>query len=251
MKKIKLKTKTEKPIYAIVDDEDFEELSKYSWFLKTDKKWEHNRYAIRFEVFMIDGKRKTKSFRMHREILNVPIGILVDHRNGNGLDNRRKNIRSCNFSENSQSCRSHRRNKTSKYKGVYWKKRDQKWMVRVSFKGKNIYLGLFDSEREAARIHDAGAKLSYGDFAILNFNGEILEKHFYFVKNILNSEKKKNSSVYKGVSFYKQTNKWTAQMHFKNVYYRLGYFATETEAARAYNKKALELLGSKAILNKI
>jgi hypothetical protein len=249
MKKIKLKTKTKKPVYVLVDDKDYFELSKYSWFLKTDKRWEHNKYAVRFEVTIKNGKRKTKSFRMHRQILNASKDVLTDHKNGNGLDNRRKNLRFCNFSENSQSCRSHRKSKTSKYKGVYWHKDKNKWQVRVSYNGKEVYLGLYSSEMEAARVHDIGAKLSYGKFAVLNFK-KLSTKHLKNVKKRLKAKKSKTSK-YRGVAFYAQTDKWTAQISYKSKYCRLGYFATEKEAALAYNKKAKELLGDKAILNKI
>ncbi len=249
MKKIKLNTKQEKPVYTLVDNKDYLELSKYNWYLKIDKKWKHNQYAVRFEVTHKNGKRKTKSYRMHRQILNASKGILCDHKNGSGLDNRRKNLRLCSFSENSQSCRSHKSSKTSKYKGVYWHKDKNKWQVRISYKGKVVYLGLYVSEMEAAHVHDVAAKISYGKFAVYNFKN-LSEKHIKYVKKKLKSDKSKTSK-YRGVTFYFQTNRWTAQISYNKVYYRLGYFATEKEAALAYNKKALELLGDKAILNKI
>jgi len=108
---------------------------------------------------------------MHREMMNAPAGMLVDHRNGDNLDNRRSNLRLATPTEN--SC--NRRKKTggsSRYKGVTFNRRSGKWFARIRIHGKCIFLGTFESEVEAARAYDAAAKKYHGEFACLNFPEE-------------------------------------------------------------------------------
>ncbi len=114
------------------------------------------------------GNRWTKKAAMHREIMNAPQGVLVDHRNGDSLDNRRGNLRFATPAENVRN-RSKTRSKTSsKYIGVYRDKERNKWASHLKHKGKMIWLGRYDREIDAAKAYDKAAKKYFGEFARLN-----------------------------------------------------------------------------------
>jgi hypothetical protein len=104
--------------------------------------------------------------RLHRVILDNPNGV-VDHINGNGLDNRRSNLRVCTIAENCRNSAKYRSGKTSTYKGV--SKFGNKWRGTICLNNKQIYLGSFDDEMTAARAYDAAAVIHHGEFARLNF----------------------------------------------------------------------------------
>ena len=143
---------------AIVDDVDFAKLSKHKWYaLKMKNNW----YAVRTE-----GK---KMILMHREILGLKFGdgIQSDHRNGNGLDEQRRNLRICTIAENVHNQKP-KTGYTSKYKGVYWYKIGKKWRAQITFKYKKIYIGQFDNEIEAAMAYNLVAKKHFKEFAWLN-----------------------------------------------------------------------------------
>lgn len=107
---------------------------------------------------------------MHREILGLmPEDPDVDHRDGEGLNNRRSNLRLVTNSQNNMNSQC-RWGALSKYKGVSWHKRREKWQGRIKLNGKEIYLGYFDNEKKAARAYDEAAKKHFGEFARLNFS---------------------------------------------------------------------------------
>lgn len=146
-----------KNAFAIVDDGDFDELSKYKWFLSS------NGYAMR-SIHL--GKRKSVAVCMHRQILGLGKGekIDVDHINMNHLDNRRDNLRKCTRSENMRN-RGKNTNNTSGYKGVSWFARDSKWVAGIKHNGKRIYLGLFDDPAIAHEAYKKAALRLHGSFA--------------------------------------------------------------------------------------
>ena len=129
---------------ALVDDEDYKELSKVKWYVK---KYGKTSYAAR-NTPRKDGKQMT--IRMHRVILPPPVGKEIDHINGDGLDNRRENLRIVSHRENGQN--RHER-KTSKYPGVSWHKSRNKWSAQIRISGKLKYLGLFDDEWDAYKTY--------------------------------------------------------------------------------------------------
>jgi hypothetical protein len=153
--------------WTIVDEEDYYRYGKFKWFMQGN---EGKFYAV--SEFKIDSRRTT-TLRLHREIMNAPAGLVVDHQNGNGLDNRRCNLRLANHSQNTHNSIRKTKDKTSsRYIGVSWDKYRRKWHARIQYMGKRINLGRFDSEEEAARAYDATARKLFGEFARLNFPEE-------------------------------------------------------------------------------
>ena len=143
--------------FAIVDSDDYEELNKVKWYVQKSEGY----YAI--------CRRGGKTLWMHRVIMNAPEDKKVDHRNHNGLDNRRENLRLANNSENNRNRRKMRGRFTSKYKGVFWDKNRKKWLARIYVNGKLKHIGCFDDEIEAAKAYDEAAKKYHGRFGCLNF----------------------------------------------------------------------------------
>lgn len=143
---------------VFVDAPDYEALAAHRWYLHPQG------YAMRTAV--MDGKRTT--IYMHREILGATTEELIDHRNHDGLDNRRANLRRCNRSQNNQNARG-RYNRRSKYKGVAWDSSRQRWRAEVVANGSTRFVGRFDDERSAALAYDRAAREQYGEFACLNF----------------------------------------------------------------------------------
>lgn len=149
-------------LVAQVDDEDFIELSKYTWYASMNRK----HYARRHQ--MIDGK-KGKVY-MHRQILGVTDPkVFVDHIDGNGLNNCRINLRTATHSENLANVFK-RTGTSSNYRGVNLKKSSGKFQVQIQHQGKLYFVGSFTDEIEAAKAYDKKAIELFGEFAKLNFN---------------------------------------------------------------------------------
>ena len=106
---------------------------------------------------------------MHRQILQPPGHLFVDHINHNGLDNRKTNLRLATCAQNTYNRINLRKSKSSKYKGVSWKKQKMKWVVNVRYNCRNKFIGYFKDEIQAAKAYDKAAKKYHGEFASLNF----------------------------------------------------------------------------------
>lgn len=104
---------------------------------------------------------------MHR--LLMPGIERVDHKNGDGLNNLRRNLRPATRCQNQQGFQSKRAGTSSKYRGVHWHKSAQKWYAGIRVSGKQLFLGLFQSEADAARAYDNAARKYFGEFASPNF----------------------------------------------------------------------------------
>lgn len=129
-------------LVALVDDDDFERLNQFNWYALKDG---NTFYAVRHSP-QINGKRFL--IRMHHEIIGMPPnGLMTDHRNGRGIDNRRKNLR---FVTNRQNGQNHKNCKhSSKYPGVYWDTEYKKWRAGIGINGKTKSLGRFTDEKTA------------------------------------------------------------------------------------------------------
>lgn len=149
---------------ALVDDEDFGLLNKRKWFFEPQKKSDTG-YAVRSKR-LSTGKRVWE--RMHRLLLGLDLEDKkkVDHINGNGLDNRKKNLRTCTKMQNAHNQKK-RSNNTSGYKGVT--KHSGKWRAAIGFKMRYYHIGLYDTPEQAAKAYDKKAKELYGDFVRPNF----------------------------------------------------------------------------------
>ncbi len=150
--------------FALVDNEDFEWLSQWKW---QAQKGRYTYYAAR-RIPIQSGEQR--AVWIHRQILGLKFGdgIESDHRNNNGLDNRKANLRPCTPRQN-QWNRLPRKNVSSKYKGVGWHKDTQKWQAHITYNSEFIWLGLFSNETEAAKAYDVKAKKLFGEFARTNF----------------------------------------------------------------------------------
>ena len=153
---------------TIVDDEDYEILSNHKWSVN---KFSKTCYAVR-GVARRDGS--IKKIIMHRVLMNAKKGEFVDHINGNGLDNRKHNLRICGLAENCKN-RGPNKNSSSQYKGVSWCKSKNLWVAQIMISGKGKTIGRFCDEKEAAKAYDSVCKEIHGEFAWLNFPAEISE----------------------------------------------------------------------------
>lgn len=142
---------------AVIDPEDVEKCSKYGWVLDDSKP---NNY-----VHTCVGKSR-KTLKLHRFILNAKQGDIVDHIDGDGLNNTRKNLRLVTASQNGANRRKFK-NKTSIYKGVH-KRENGKWRAAIRLRGKLTNLGTFNDEIDAAKAYNKAASALFGDFACLN-----------------------------------------------------------------------------------
>lgn len=146
---------------AIVDDADFEWLNQWKWNAHDSHGWAW--YARRIHMA---GEGKKTQIIMHRLILKAPKGAYSDHINGNGLDNRRANLRLCNSSQNNSN--RHYGWGSSKFKGVSWDKINKKWAASIKHNKQQIALGRFSLEIDAAKAYDMAAPLYHGEFARTN-----------------------------------------------------------------------------------
>ncbi len=149
-----------KGLFAKVDEEDFEYLSQFKWQVM---RCSTSLYASRH----LRGAGVDTKILMHREILNPQKGLVVDHINYDGLDNRRSNMRICTKSGNNKNRRK-AANCTSQYLGVYFHRHTKKWMAQSNWMRKHIYIGIYNTEEEAAMAYNEVALKQAGEFAILN-----------------------------------------------------------------------------------
>jgi hypothetical protein len=110
----------------------------------------------------------TRQQKLHRFITGEPPHD-IDHINGNGLDNRRANLRPCDDSLNLANSRMSKTN-TSGFKGVSWNKQAKRWMAYIRWDYRRIHLGYFDTPEDAARAYDAAAIAAWGEYARPNFS---------------------------------------------------------------------------------
>lgn len=146
---------------ALVDDKDFEFLSRFKWHAVPIG---NTIYARRCTGDREYGNRK--DFFLHREIMQPPNGMVIDHIDGDGLNNARANLRVCTRAQN--QINKHQA-PANRFYGVTFSKAAQKWMAQLRANKRHYYLGVFETDEEAARARDAAALKYQGEFARLNF----------------------------------------------------------------------------------
>lgn len=158
MKEVKL---TNSNKVALVDDEDFERVSKFNWY----EKW-HSKSNTPYAESKVNGR----TMDMQRFILQLIHGDKkeVDHKNHYGLDNQRKNLRVATRSQNMANSKVVG-NRYSKYKGVNYRVDRKTWQAKIMQNYKGIHLGTFKNEIDAAKAYDKKAYELFGSFARLNF----------------------------------------------------------------------------------
>lgn len=143
---------------AIVDDEDFEYLSQYRWFLQSTKELYVQRH---------NNEKKRGKIYMHREILRCLPGVMIDHINGNSLDNRKCNLRAATNSQNMANQPKQKRN-LCRFKGICVDKKNGGWRAQISINGETKNLGHFLDDESAARAYNDAARKQFGEYARLN-----------------------------------------------------------------------------------
>lgn len=160
MKEIELNGKTGEGKFLIVDDESFWDAMSWQWRLSV------HGYAVAHHWY----DKKDHRVAAHRLIMGCPKEMQVDHINGNRLDCRKSNLRICTNQQNQWNRRPE--GGSSKYKGVWLFKKVKKWTAKIYLNNKNVYIGIFKTEIEAAKAYDKKAKELFGEFARLNFPNE-------------------------------------------------------------------------------
>jgi hypothetical protein len=148
--------------YAIVDDDMFDYLNQWKWFPAP--------YANGNLRARRNGRKgEPPSIYMHRVIMGEPKNKQIDHRDRNGLNNQRYNLRICSWRENSRNSIRNSIYKTSAYKGVIRDKERGKWRAEIQINKNRHHIGRFETEIEAAKAYDVAAKKYHKEFAYLNF----------------------------------------------------------------------------------
>jgi hypothetical protein len=141
--------------FTLVDDDDYEKFSRHTWCITSEG------YASRTSLH--------KVIYLHREVIKAKAKSVVDHLNRNRLDNRKENLRVCSQGQNIQRRGKFKKASTSKYKGVHWNESRKRWIAQIVIQNKNIRLGRFKDEIEAAKAYDRRALETFGKYAWTNF----------------------------------------------------------------------------------
>ena len=156
-----------KGFVALIDDEDFDRVSKYKWCACVSGSAVYALHSFKSDL---TGKRFVLS--MHRFIMDNPDGLEVDHINHNGIDNRKENLRACTGSQNSMNSSIYKNN-TTEYKGTSYNPKNNPsnpYSAHIGYQGKLIHLGYYTTVQQAARAYDRKAKELFGEFAALNYD---------------------------------------------------------------------------------
>jgi hypothetical protein len=147
---------------TLVDDSDFEWLSRHKCYAM-------HCHAYKKDYWYAGAYIHGKQVFIHRLIAGTAKDMVTDHKNGDGLDNRRENLRTCTIAENTHNQNRQTMNKSSEFKGVYWYKPRKIWRAIIKIGMKRLYLGHYKVEEDAARAYDRAAVKYHGEFANLNF----------------------------------------------------------------------------------
>lgn len=150
-------------LFALVDEVDVARVRERTWFVHARRRGSGLAFYA-YTATRAGGKQK--NVLLHRFIMESPEGVEVDHRNGDGLDCRRSNMRHATRAQNM-------RNRPPKhgraFKGVYYESRRAHWIAYLVVDRRRVHLGSYATEEEAARAYDDAAREHFGEFARLNF----------------------------------------------------------------------------------
>lgn len=148
--------------YTIIDKEDYDKIKDYCWHIKRDSSSnETNKrlYACSYH--------HGKYYSLHSLILPVQEGFIVDHKDGNGLNNRKSNLRRATYSQNNMNTSLYKNNKSG-YKGIYWNKKNKNWRVKIQLNNKMIEIGSFKDLDKAIEARIKAEEEYFGEFSVLN-----------------------------------------------------------------------------------
>lgn len=223
-------------LFATVDAKHYDWLMRFNWHaVEKSGCW--------YASAMVEHDGDVIVIEMHKLIMGVPDNIQVDHKNGNGIDNREINLRICTQANNLKNKTRYRNKKNSDYKGVFkTKNKNKPYMANIQNNRKRYYLGVFATQDEAARAYDKAAIELHGEFACLNFpqegrlqnsnhNHKALPK-----ENTVARKRKRKTSKYWGVMWLTKPQKWIARYtkHGEHVCH-IGTFKDEVRAAKAFD----------------
>lgn len=142
---------------STVDYKEYKNISSFKWCctLHGGKK-----YATR-------NSKGNRTIYLHRQIMDFPVGLVVDHINGDTLDNRRTNLRICTQKENIRNSKMFNTN-TSGYRGVTFRKDRGKWASQIMINDKHISLGMYLDKKKAAKAYNTKSKELFGEFSFQN-----------------------------------------------------------------------------------
>lgn len=216
---------------AFISDCDEDRVSQHQW----------HTFCVRGIWYAATGRKdKPRRLYLHRFIMDAPEGMEADHRDGNGLNNQRDNLRLCTHAENLRN-RGKQANGSSGYKGVTYFKGGNLWRAQIKLNGKSIGLGVYNTAEQAAIAYNHAAKDLFGDFAVFNDvkNWESL------IPRRRNDLRITNKSGYRGAHWSRDTNKWRVKFNGKHI----GLYDDLIEAATAYDEVSFAALGDRAKLN--
>lgn len=150
---------------ALVDDEDFDALSRWKWSYVCNT---HSKTGYARRAFRLWTSKKSFTMLMHIQILGSRDGYEIDHIDGNGCNNQRYNLRFATCPQNHQNIGLYASSKSG-YRGVTLYKRDMTWRADITVDGNGIFLGYFDEILDAVCTYDNACRQYFGEFAQPNF----------------------------------------------------------------------------------
>jgi hypothetical protein len=239
--------------HILVDEIDYEWVGQWKWHCFTTNH-SKNQYAIRNNP-RTDG-RQIGTIKLHRQVLErkieriLSVHEVTDHINGNGLDNRRCNLRVASTKENIRNQRI-RSGGSSRFKGVCtYPSARGRWLAQIGIDRKIYKIGKYIEEEEAARAYDWWAIHYFGEFARTNFTdirppNPIRLKYYNRLKRMFRTSGSWGVSRFLGVRWNKEIDKWRTDVNGKFI----GHFEIQEEAAAAYDRVALQVHGPQTTLN--
>jgi hypothetical protein len=204
---------------ALMDADVLPIMGQYTWWIDMGM-GKRSPYAATTAV--VAGR--SVNLAMHRLILNPGSSLHVDHRDGDGLNNRRSNLRSATVTQNRANELVRRVGTASQYKGVKWRRQSNGWVAQCVVDGRMKYLGLYDREIDAALAYDDAVRSEYGDFAATNFTVS-------FADSFERQGRRQRPGVSHGVSGYVGGCRCDTCLEIGRAYHRERYHARQARRA--------------------